>query len=110
MDSQLRIAYITTQNREEARKIGSALVEKKLVACVNIIDGMESMYWWKGGVETDNECILIGKTTKAHVDELTNVVQELHSYKVPCVITYQISEEEGNPEYINWLHQSVKPS
>lgn len=110
MDTQLRIVYITTENREEARKIGSALVEKKLVACVNIIDGMESMYRWKGKVESDNECILIAKTTKAHVDELTNVVKEVHSYEVPCIITYKISEDEGNPDYIDWLHQSVKPS
>jgi len=104
----MRLIYITTSGREEAKKIGSELVANKLCACVNIIDGMESMYWWKGNVEIDKECILIAKTTKQNVDELTETVKKLHSYEVPCVISIPFSDSEGNSDYLNWLKDSIK--
>ncbi len=109
MFRNLRMVYITTQNQKEARDIGSKLVEEKLAACVNIIDGMESLYRWKGSIESDNECILIAKTTYSNITPLTNRVKELHSYEVPCIISINLSEQEGNPDYLNWLVDSVRP-
>ncbi len=109
MFKNLRIVYITTKNRDEAKKIGSDLVEQQLAACVNIIDGMESIYRWKDEVVIDKECILIAKTTYSNVNRLTRRVKELHSYEVPCVITLNVSEQEGNHEYLDWLVNSVKP-
>jgi len=111
MFKNLRLIYITTKNREEALKIGSAIVEEKLAACANVIDGMESVYRWKGNVEVDKECVLILKTTYHNVAKLTRRVKELHSYEVPCVISINLAEQEGNMEYLEWLQQSVtKPS
>jgi periplasmic divalent cation tolerance protein len=109
MFKNLRIVYITTKNREEAVRIGKDLVEKQYAACVNIIDGMESIYRWKDEVVTDKECILIAKTTYSNVNRLTRRVKELHSYEVPCVITFNVSEQEGNHEYLDWLVESVRP-
>lgn len=109
MFRNLRLIYITTKNREEARTIGAALVREKLAACVNILDGMESMYHWKGNIESDKECILIAKTTQHNVIRLTKRVKELHSYEVPCVISFDLAEQEGNEEYLNWLMDSVLP-
>ncbi len=108
MAEELRLIYITTKNRKEAAAIGGELVKRKLAACANIIDGMESVYWWEGKIETDKECILIAKTTKQNVQELTNCVKELHSYDVPCVISINLEEGEGNPEYLQWLSDSTK--
>lgn len=109
MFRNLRLVYITTKNREEATQIGKSLVEKKIVACVNIIDNMDSIYWWKGEIVTDNECILIAKTTYSNVNRLTKLVKELHSYDVPCVISFNMAEQEGNVEYLNWIRKSVLP-
>jgi periplasmic divalent cation tolerance protein len=109
MFKNLRLVYITTKDREEARKIGNDLVQNRLAACVNIIDGMESIYRWKGELQTDSECILIAKTTYSNVSRVTERVKELHSYDVPCVISLNLAEQEGNEEYLYWLLSSVKP-
>ena len=99
----LRLVYITTKDKQEAKTIGKKLVEEKLAACVNIVDGMESIYRWEGEIVEDTETILIAKTPYHNVKELTERVQELHSYDCPCVISLQLSEQEGNEEYQHWL-------
>jgi len=104
----LRLVYITTGNKEEARKIGKTLVEERLAACVNIIDGMESIYRWEGEVREDNECILIAKTPYHNVKPVTERVKELHSYDCPCVVSLTLTEQEGNEEYLQWLIKESK--
>lgn len=99
----LRLVYITTRDREEARSIGRELVESRLAACVNIVDGMESIYRWKGEIKEERECILIAKTPYHNVNKLTRRVRELHSYDCPCIISLQLAEQEGNEEYQQWL-------
>jgi periplasmic divalent cation tolerance protein len=103
MFKNLRLVYITTKNKAEARKIGKEIIENRLAACVNIIDGMESMYHWKGNIETDKETILIAKTPYHNVNGLTKLVKKLHSYECPCIIALTITEQEGNEEYLQWL-------
>ena len=102
-----RLLYVTTENRNEARSIGEILVNRKLCACVNILDGMESMYFWEGEVQSDKECILLVKTTSIYVEEATSAILEHHSYDVPCVISLPLSEIEGNSEYLQWIKNSV---
>lgn len=99
----LRMVYITTSSKEEARTIGRALVEEKLAACVNIIGGMESIYRWKGEIEEANETILIAKTPYHNVKPLTKKVKEMHSYDCPCVVSLTLTEQEGNDDYLRWL-------
>ncbi len=108
MYNNLRLVYITTSNKEEARKIGIELIESELAACINIIDGMESIYRWEGKVVTDQECILIAKTHYSKMKELTNRVNQLHSYDCPCVVSITLTENEGKKEYLNWLIQESK--
>lgn len=107
---QLRILYVTTKNRDEARNIGSLLIRQKLCACVNILDGMESMYWWDGEVQSDTECVLLVKTTSDQVPAVTETILDLHSYDVPCVISLPLSADEGNEEYLQWIRDSVASS
>ena len=104
----LRLVYITTSNKEEAKSIGRTLVEEELAACVNIVDGMEAIYRWEGDIVEDNETILIAKTPYHNVKELTERVKELHSYDCPCVISFQLTEQEGNEEYQHWLIKNSK--
>jgi len=104
----LRLVYITTENKREARAIGRTLVEEKLAACINIVDGMESIYRWEGEIVEEQETILIAKTPYHNVRELTDRVKELHSYECPCVISLQLTEQEGNSEYQHWLIRNSK--
>ncbi len=103
MFNNLRLIYITTKDKAEAKKIGKALIEERLTACVNIIEGMESIYRWEDEIKEDNECILIAKTPYHNVDELTERTKELHSYQCPCIISLPLSEQEGNEAYQQWL-------
>ncbi len=108
MYNNLRLVYITTSNKDEARSIGRTLIENELAACINIIDGMESIYRWEGKVVEDKECILIAKTHYSKMKILTQRVQELHSYDCPCIVSITLTENEGNREYLNWLIQESR--
>jgi len=93
--------YITTNNTDEAKIIGKALVSERLAACVNIVDGMHSLYWWENEIQEDHETILIAKTSESKLEKLADRVMELHSYDCPCVVNLPI--ENGNKDYINWI-------
>jgi periplasmic divalent cation tolerance protein len=97
----MRLVYMTAASRDEARKIGRALVEGRLAACANVIDGMESIYWWEGKLTEDREAVLIAKTRAERVPALIERVKQLHSYTVPCVVALPILA--GNPAYLDWL-------
>jgi periplasmic divalent cation tolerance protein len=103
---QYVFVYITTKNKNEAQLIGKTIVSERLVACVNIMDGMNSIYWWEGKLCEDSEAVLIAKTVDSLLDQLVSRVKELHSYKVPCIITMPITK--GNPEYLSWISEQVK--
>ena len=108
MYKNLRLLYITTSNKAEARNIGRSLVEEDLAACANIIEGMDSIYKWEGELQEERECILLIKTHYSRVNKVTRRVKEMHSYEVPCVISLTITEDEGNEEYLNWLEDNSK--
>lgn len=96
-----RLVYMTASSRDEAKRIGRALVEERLAACANVIDGMESVYWWQGKLTEDREAVLIAKTRADLVPALTERVLALHSYTVPCVVALPLVD--GNPAYLAWL-------
>lgn len=87
--------------REEAEFTGKLLVQERLVACVNILQGMLSTYWWDGQIQTAQEVVLIAKTKTLLVDRVSSRVQELHSYDVPCVVACPI--QGGNPDFLSWI-------
>ncbi|HEY0835887.1 MAG TPA: divalent-cation tolerance protein CutA [Azospirillum sp.] len=97
----LVFVYMTAASREEAARIGRALVEERLAACVNILGGMTSIYRWEGAVETAEEAVFIAKTRRDLFDRLAARVRELHSYSVPCIV--ELPVERGNPAYLDWL-------
>ena len=107
MSNFLRIIYITTSSKDEAKRIGKELVSNKLAACVNIIENMESMYLWNNEMVTDSESIIMAKTHQDKVKKLTDTVMELHSYDCPCIISIPINEDEGNESYLRWLKETL---
>jgi periplasmic divalent cation tolerance protein len=100
------VVFVTVGNGDEALKIGRALVEEKLVACVNIIGQIRSLYWWRGEVCDDQEVLLVMKSPSALFETLQNRIRELHSYEVPEVIAVRV--ERGLPDYLNWVIESTQ--
>ena len=99
------VGLVTCSSRTEARKVAKAILKKKLAACVNIVGGLESHYWWRGKLETARECLLLIKTTRARVGRVAGAVKAAHSYEVPEVIFLPVVAGERN--YLNWLGESV---
>ena len=100
------MVYITAESMEDAEIIGRNLVSRRLAACVNIISNMKSIYQWEGKIETGNEVVIIAKTKKVLVNELTEHVKNLHSYDTPCVVSLPI--EDGNRDFIQWIRDETK--
>ncbi|MGM3309685.1 divalent-cation tolerance protein CutA [Anabaena sp. WFMT] len=98
--------YVTCKDRAEALSVGKAVVEARLAACANIIDGMDSIYWWNGELQVEKEAILIMKSRRDLFEELTEKVKSVHSYEVACVVALPI--EQGNRDYLNWLIAETK--
>jgi periplasmic divalent cation tolerance protein len=103
----VRLLYITVPDRAEAESLGRYLVASRLVACVNIIGGVTSMYRWEGKVQSDSEVICIAKTTEAMVEEATRAIVERHSYEVPCVVALELTK--GNAAFLQWIEDAVGP-
>ena len=97
--------YAVFADADEADRIGRAMVEERLAACVNIIGPVRSVYRWKGAVETADEVAAIFKTTDAQADSLITRIAGLHSYDVPCVVTWPIDKILG--PYADWVEGSV---
>ncbi len=95
------VVLITASGEEEAGKIAHALVSGRLAACVNIMKNIRSIYRWQGKVEDEAEALMIAKTRRSLLADLTARVKELHSYTVPEVIALPILE--GSGDYLRWL-------
>lgn len=93
--------YITAGGLDEARTVARSLVEARLCACANVIEGAESFYWWQGKVETAREAVIIAKTRDDLVEAVVAKVCEIHSYDLPCVVAMPIVG--GNPPFLDWI-------
>ncbi|MHA1762974.1 MAG: divalent-cation tolerance protein CutA, partial [Promethearchaeota archaeon] len=91
---------------EQAKKIARTLVEEKIVACVNVIPQIVSIYRWKDNIEEDNEILLIAKTSESASEKLIKRLLELHEYEVPECIAFQIVK--GNQAYLQWIDEVVE--
>ena len=100
-----RFIYMTMASVEQARKIGRALVEDRLAACVNIVAPVESIYRWEGKLVEATEAVLVAKSRDVLVERLTARVKELHSYSVPCVVALPIVQ--GNADFLRWIGEET---
>lgn len=103
--SDARIMLTTAGSQEEARKIAHALVERRLAACVNIIPQIESVYRWKGNVETATEWLLVIKTQARSFEHVRDSLKQLHSYDLPECLMLEVTA--GSNEYLNWIAENV---
>lgn len=99
--------YVTARDRAEALSIGRTLVSERLVACVNVLDGLRSIYWWDGAVQEEDEACLVAKTRQELVEKVVARVKELHSYDVPCIVALPVAD--GNPDFLDWIAAETGP-
>ncbi len=102
---QYIIIFITTASKSEARKISDSLLDRHLIACANIIDGVDSYFWWKDRKEKAKECLIIAKTVKPAFKGLVKIVRRIHSYETPEIIAIPITA--GSPDYLDWIGRNT---
>jgi len=101
-----RVVLVTCGSMKEARRIAGGVVRKRLAACVNVGTApVQSVYWWKGKVETGKEFLLVMKTTAGRLSGLEKEVKRLHSYEVPEFLVLEVAA--GSREYLRWVEDSV---
>lgn len=102
------LGMVTCSSRAEARRLARAVLAKKLAACVNVIDGLESHYLWQGRLTRAKESLLLIKTTKSKTSAVTKAIKAAHSYSVPEIVFVRI--ESGERSYLKWVGDSVNKS
>ncbi|MFX0013517.1 MAG: divalent-cation tolerance protein CutA [Promethearchaeota archaeon] len=98
--------YTTFDDLDEAKKFSRLLLERKLAACVNLIQGVHSIYRWKGEIEEATEVILWGKTQDFLVEKIQSMIQESHSYSLPAFVVYPI--QTGSKAYLKWISDETQ--
>ncbi|KAL3514250.1 hypothetical protein ACH5RR_026967 [Cinchona calisaya] len=100
------VVYVTVPNKEAGKKLAESIIKEKLAACVNRVPGVESVYEWKGEIQTDSEELLIIKTRESLLEALTEHVKANHEYEVPEVISLPITG--GNLQYLEWIKNTTR--
>jgi periplasmic divalent cation tolerance protein len=98
--------YTTYPSIVEAQEAGRALVEQRLCACVNILPGMVSYYWWQDAVERGEEAVMIVKTRAALSERVATAIKDMHSYSVPAIIVIPL--ESVDQPYLEWLMKETE--
>jgi periplasmic divalent cation tolerance protein len=100
--------YTTWPSLVEAETAGRALVERRLCACVNILPGMVSHYWWNGALERGEEAVMLIKTRASLTQQVSAAVKEMHSYQTPAILVLPVESVEQT--YFAWLLAETAPA
>lgn len=104
----IRLVYMTAASLEEGKAIGKALVSSRLAACVNMVEGVHSLYWWGGEVQEADEVVLVAKTREELIPDLIERVKSIHSYECPCIVTLPILD--GYRPFLDWVVRETVPA
>ncbi|MDH5371122.1 MAG: divalent-cation tolerance protein CutA [Gammaproteobacteria bacterium] len=99
------IVLSTCNSSEMASSLAENLVSNKLAACVNIVNGVESVYQWQDKLARDKEILLIIKTRKALFTKIKQMIQKLHDYELPEIIAVPVAAGEKN--YLDWIKSAT---
>jgi len=101
------VCYVGVGSREQAVAIARVVVEERLAAAANVIDGVSSVYWWQGKLEQAAETLVVLKTRQALLPALAARVRELHSYECPSIVALPVAW--GDPDYLRWIEDETRP-
>ncbi len=104
--SRAVLVVVTAPDRQTAEALATKLLEQRLAACVNILPGLRSHYWWQGKIEAAEEVLMLVKARRRDVAALTEAVQDSHPYDVPEVIALEIVE--GSAAYLDWVEAETE--
>ena len=99
------LIYTTCKDKEEARLLAKGLVSSSIVACANIIPGMESVYKWEGKVEASDEVVLLLKTKEENFLQVESFIKENHSYECPCI--FSLNSDQISKEFESWVFAQI---
>ncbi len=99
------LVYTTWPSIVEAEQAGRALVERRLAACVNILPGMVSHYWWQGKIERAQEVAMFAKTRGSLSEAIGTAIKEMHGYTTPAIVVLPV--ERADPDYHRWIVQET---
>jgi periplasmic divalent cation tolerance protein len=97
--------YVTTKTKEEAKRIAKALLQKKYIAGANMFP-LESLYWWQDKICEEEEYALVMQSTKDNFAKIEELVKTLHSYEIPCIVSFAITE--SSPDFLNWIRETAE--
>ncbi len=100
------VLFITAPDTAGAQKIARLLLEQRKAACVNIISGVDSLFWWQDKLDSAREILMVVKTRANKVPEIVEIIKANHSYTVPEIIAFPIVG--GNPDYLEWIDREVR--
>ena len=95
------VVYTTYPSAVEAEAAGRALLERRLAACVNILPGMVSLFWWEGKIDRGDEVVMIIKTRAGLAEAVRAAVRQMHTYTTPAILVLPI--ESVDPDYHAWI-------
>ncbi len=98
--------YVTTKDESEAQRLSKHLLQKRLIACANIFP-VKSMYWWKGKITSQQEVVLILKTTEGKADAVKQEIERMHSCEIPCITKIPVVP---NAKYARWVSSLIQPA
>ena len=99
------VVLVTGPNARQCARIARRLLDRRLIACANLIPQIRSLYTWKGKTADEKECLMLLKTSRELFPALRAAVEKLHSYSVPEIIALPIID--GSPDYLSWIAESV---
>ncbi|HMA13733.1 MAG: divalent-cation tolerance protein CutA [Bacteroidota bacterium] len=99
------LVYVTAADAEEAQEIGRAMVEARLAACANVLNGMVPIFRWEGEIDEGTESVVILKTTAERAEALIAAVEAMHSYQCPCAVVLPIVG--GSRAFLDWISQET---
>lgn len=99
------MVWVTAPDQKTARRLARAALSVRLVACANLVPGVESHYWWQGKLSKSQEVLIVFKTCRTRLKDLEALVLKLHPYETPEIVEVALSC--GTPRYLDWIAENV---
>jgi periplasmic divalent cation tolerance protein len=101
-----RLVFVTASSLEEARNLAQGILGQHLAACVNLVPGVESHFWWQGRLDTAAEVMLVIKSSAEQFEALAGLIRRCHSYECPEIVA--VAPGEMSPGYRAWWEKEMR--